>query len=91
MARTPIIKRVRAYLDPQPPAVDPGTQPVDPDLAAIDELERRIIKAHDDKAAFGVSAAELARQRPDVVRLARAVADQLRAEHAARSGNGHSV
>ena len=57
---------------------------MDPALAQIAALERHIIAVHDAKAQLGVSADELARQRPAVVNQARAVAEQLRSEYLAR-------
>ena len=56
----------------------------DPGLAQIDDLERRMVQAHDEKAQLGVSAEEVARFRPDVVAQAKAVCDRMRAEHLAR-------
>jgi hypothetical protein len=58
---------------------------IDAGLQQIADLERAIIAAHDQKAELGVSAEEVARLRPDVVRLAKTVADQLRAEYRART------
>ncbi len=61
--------------------------PVDPGLQQIADLERNIVKGSDERwAVFGVSLEEIERVRPAVVRLAKAVADRLRAEHAARAG-----
>ena len=58
--------------------------PMDPGLAQIASLERNIIAAHDERAQMGVSAEELARQRPGVVALARPIADRMRREYLAR-------
>ena len=60
-------------------------EPVDPSLQSIADLEAAIIAAHDQKATLGVSAEEVARLRPDVVRLAKTVTDQLRREYLART------
>jgi hypothetical protein len=60
-----------------PPARDPGLQ-------MIDDLERAIVLAHDQKVELGVSAEEVARLRPDVIAVAKAVCDRLRAEYEAR-------
>lgn len=58
---------------------------IDAGLRAIDDLERAIVAAHDQKGELhGISAAEVARFRPGVVALAKKVCDQLRAEHRAR-------
>ena len=57
---------------------------VDPWLQAIDDLERQMIAAHDEKILLGVSAEEVARFRPAVVAQARAIAAQRRLEYHAR-------
>jgi hypothetical protein len=59
--------------------------PVDPGLAAIDQLERCIVRAHDDKSLYGASAEEVKRFRPAIVAQAKAITDQMRAEHRARN------
>ena len=58
---------------------------VDEGLARIDDLERAIVAAHDERVRLGVSAEEVARQRPAVVALAAAVAGRLRDEYLARA------
>jgi hypothetical protein len=51
----------------------------------IDDLERDIVLAKDQLWAFNrVSPEEIARCRPGIVALAKAVADQLRSEYRAR-------
>jgi hypothetical protein len=57
---------------------------VDPELQRIDDLERRIISAHDERIALGAPGEEIEQQRPAVAALAIAVCDQLRAEYRAR-------
>jgi hypothetical protein len=62
-----------------PPKVDPG-------LEQIDDLERDIVLGKEQLwTANGVSAEEIARERPAVVALAKAVTDRMRAEYRARS------
>ena len=56
-----------------------------PGLQQIDDLERCIVQAHDEKALLGVDAAELARFRPGVVAQAKAVCDRMRDEYRARN------
>jgi hypothetical protein len=59
---------------------------IDPGLQQIDDLERDIVLGKEQVwQVNGVSAEEIARQRPGVVALAKAVTDQLRAEYRARS------
>lgn len=53
----------------------------DAGLQQIDDLERSIVAAHDEKVLLGVSAEEVARFRRDVVELARNVANGLRADY----------
>ena len=59
--------------------------PRDPGLAEIEDLERCIIAAHDQRIDLGASAEEVARFRPEVVAQAAAVCDQLRAEYLERT------
>ena len=61
------------------------TLPIDPELARIDALETAIIAAHDERAAMGADPAEVARQRPGVVELARNVCNKLREEYRGRA------
>ena len=62
------------------------TQPIiDPGLAQIADLERRMVQANDEKVFVGVDAAEVARLRPGVVAQAEAVTDRLRDEYRART------
>jgi hypothetical protein len=56
----------------------------DAGLQQIDDLERDIIQAQDEKVLLGVSAGEVERERPSVVQLAKAVTDRMRAEHLQR-------
>ena len=58
--------------------------PRDPGLAEIDDLERCIVAAHDQKIDLGASAEEVARFRPAVVAQAAAACDQMRREYLAR-------
>jgi hypothetical protein len=61
------------------------TPTIDPDLQVIATLERAIVEAFDQRHQIaGTSAAEIARQRPEVVRIAVLLAEGLRAELAAR-------
>ena len=49
----------------------------DPELEAIADLERRIVQAHDEKTTLlGVSAEEIARERPAVVAETSAAANR---------------
>jgi hypothetical protein len=57
---------------------------LDPGLQQIADLERDIVRAHDEKQLLGVSADEVARQRSAVVALAERVCAILRAEYLAR-------
>jgi hypothetical protein len=64
----------------------PRASTTDHGLQQIDELERAIVLAKEQVWQLnGVSAEEIARQRPSVVLLAKAVADQLRSEFLART------
>ena len=57
----------------------------DDELQPIDDLEAAIIRAHDERHTLQLAPlAEVQRFRPEVVRLAKAVCDRLRAEHRAR-------
>jgi len=59
--------------------------PVDQGLQQIADLERDIVRAHDERMAFeNTDPAEAKRRRPGAVALARAVGDRLRADYAAR-------
>ena len=62
------------------------TPPIDHGLQVIADLEANIVKAHDEKIHQGVSAAEVARQRPGVMQLVAIIGERLRAEYQARSG-----
>jgi hypothetical protein len=61
------------------------TPPRDAGLQQIDDLEALIIRAHVQKAQYGVSVEEVARGRPAVVAQAHAICNQLRDAHRARS------
>lgn len=58
----------------------------DPGLEQIDDFERRMIAAHDERwASYNIPAEEVARVRPGVVQLAKTICDRLRQEYTARS------
>lgn len=60
--------------------------PHDPGLAQIDDLERTLVRAFDEKMVFhGIDVTEAARFRPGVVAQAAAVAARLRADYLART------
>ncbi len=60
--------------------------PVDPGLQQIADLEHAIVQAQEDNwTHHAVPETERDRLRPSVRALATAVADQLRAEHLART------
>jgi hypothetical protein len=62
------------------------TSPSDAGMQQINDLERAIIAAHDERPSlYGVDAAEIARERPAVVALAKLVADRLRSEYRERT------
>jgi hypothetical protein len=62
------------------------TSPPDAGLEQINDLERNIVLAKEQSWTMsGVSAEEIARERPAVVALAKAVTDRMRAEWVARS------
>lgn len=62
-----------------------ATKQRDAGLQAIDDLERSIVAAHDQKISLGVSAEEVARFRPVVVQQAKTACDQMRADYRART------
>jgi hypothetical protein len=61
-----------------------GAVVVDEGLQLIENYQRAIVQAHDQKADWGVSAAEIERERPAVVALAKAVTDRMREEYLSR-------
>lgn len=64
----------------------PSPQP-DPDVVAIDRLEALIVCGFDElNELHQTPQAEVTAQRAGVMAQAKAVSDQLRAEHRARTG-----
>jgi hypothetical protein len=60
--------------------------PRDPGEQQIDDLERDLVLGKEQLwTAHGVSAEEIARERPAVVALAKAVTDRMRDEYRGRS------
>jgi len=58
---------------------------IDLELKRIDDLEAAMIQAHDEKHTLGgAPLEEVQRFRPEAVRLAKAICDQLREEYRAR-------
>ena len=59
--------------------------PSDLGLQLIADYEAAVVASHDAKADYGVSAAEVARERPAVVQLAATIGERLRAEYLERT------